>query len=129
MKMAYLGIPFVALLMAQAPDSLSGGAGWVGAGLLGLVLCWLLLKHLPDKDKQLKDFLDLKDGQIENQRREFVALSKEITAVYRVELDTMRVSYEKSLNEFHTSLQGLISFFYNRARASAKRKGIIKDGK
>src|SRR5689334_4997153 len=45
---------------SQAPpipptiDSLSGGAGWFGAGLLGLVLGWLLLVHLPSKDKQLK---------------------------------------------------------------------------
>lgn len=35
------------ILLAQATDPLSGGAGWMGAGLLGLVLAWLLLKHLP----------------------------------------------------------------------------------
>lgn len=41
------------LLIAQVdPAGLSGGAGWVGAGLLGAVLGWLLLKHLPDKDRQ-----------------------------------------------------------------------------
>src|SRR5262245_45428442 len=41
------------MLFSQA-DTLSGGAGWVGAGLLGLVLGWLLLKHLPDKDRQVE---------------------------------------------------------------------------
>lgn len=40
------------VLLAQSVDPISGGAGWVGAGLLGLVLCWLLLKHLPDKDRR-----------------------------------------------------------------------------
>jgi hypothetical protein len=30
-----------------------GWSGWVGAGLLGLVLGWLLYKHLPDKDQQI----------------------------------------------------------------------------
>jgi hypothetical protein len=45
-------------------DPLAGGAGWVGAGLLGLVLGWLLLVHLPAKDKQLKDLLEAKDKQI-----------------------------------------------------------------
>lgn len=36
-------------LLAQVTDadSLSGGAGWVGAGLLGVVMAWLLFKHLP----------------------------------------------------------------------------------
>lgn len=33
----------------------SGTAGWAGAGLLSLVLGWLLLKHLPDKDKQASE--------------------------------------------------------------------------
>lgn len=40
------------IVMAQSGvDPLSGGAGWVGAGLLGAVLGWLLLKHLPDQQK------------------------------------------------------------------------------
>lgn len=54
-------------LIAQASgainDTLSGGAGWAGAGLLGLVLGWLLLKHLPDKDKQIKDLLDTSNAR------------------------------------------------------------------
>lgn len=48
-----------ALLVAQLPtDPLSGGAGWAGAGLLSLVLGWLLLKHLPDKDKHIQGIID-----------------------------------------------------------------------
>lgn len=39
------------LMLAQA-DPLSGGAGWAGAGLLGLVLLWLLLRHLPEQDRK-----------------------------------------------------------------------------
>lgn len=45
-------------LPAQVTDPISGGAGWVGAGLLGLVLAWLLLKHLPDKDKQINNLVE-----------------------------------------------------------------------
>ena len=47
-------------LLAQlpSPDPISGGAGWLGAGLLGLVLGWLLLVHLPSKDKQTKELVD-----------------------------------------------------------------------
>lgn len=42
-----------------AGDVLAGGAGWFGAGLLGAVLSWLLLKHLPEKDRQSKEKDDL----------------------------------------------------------------------
>ncbi len=38
-------------------EPISGGAGWVGAGLLGMVLAWLFMKHLPDKDKQIKEII------------------------------------------------------------------------
>ncbi len=47
-----------------AAESLSGGGGWAGAGLLGLVLAWLLLKHLPAKDEQMGSLLTKKDAQI-----------------------------------------------------------------
>lgn len=50
------------LLFAQtATDPISGGAGWIGAGLLGAVLCWLLIIHLPAKDKQLKELVESRD--------------------------------------------------------------------
>ncbi len=47
------------ILAAETVDaaSLSGGAGWVGAGLLGAVLSWLLMIHLPAKDKQIATML------------------------------------------------------------------------
>lgn len=35
-------------------DAISGGAGWVGAGLLGLVLGWLLLVRIPTTDKLME---------------------------------------------------------------------------
>ncbi len=46
------------VLFAQSTDPISGGAGWIGAGLLGAVLSWLCLVHLPAKDKQLHEILD-----------------------------------------------------------------------
>jgi hypothetical protein len=51
------------LLLAQAADPLSGGAGWLGAGLLGAVLAWLCLVHLPAKDKQLREIMDVQANE------------------------------------------------------------------
>jgi hypothetical protein len=36
----------------------------LGAGLLGMVLAWLLLKHLPAKDAQIQQFVADKDKQV-----------------------------------------------------------------
>lgn len=52
-------------IFSQVPDAISGGSGWIGAGLLGSVLGWLLLKHLPAKDAQLEKLISTHNGQIE----------------------------------------------------------------
>lgn len=52
----------------QTPDPLSGGAGWVGAGLLGVVLLWLTFIHLPAKDKQLRELLQMQADERECDR-------------------------------------------------------------
>jgi hypothetical protein len=52
-------------MLAQVPDPISGGAGWVGAGLLGLVLFWLLMRHLPAKDQQIERIIGKHDTTID----------------------------------------------------------------
>ena len=77
------------VLLAQTPaiDPITGGAGWVGAGLLGLVLGWLLLVHLPGKDKQLKDFIEAKDATIKDLLLAFDTKVKEARCEYQQTLD------------------------------------------
>lgn len=41
-------------MLAQTPDPLTGGAGWVGAGLLGAVLCWMFFVRIPATDRMLE---------------------------------------------------------------------------
>lgn len=53
-------------LLAQTVEPISGGAGYLGAGLLGIVLTWLLWKHLPDKDRQIEKLITDKDKLIES---------------------------------------------------------------
>ena len=53
------------MLLAEAVDPISGGAGWVGAGLLGAVLGWLMFVHLPSKDKQSKELIADNYGHVE----------------------------------------------------------------
>jgi uncharacterized membrane-anchored protein YhcB (DUF1043 family) len=87
---------FLALPAAQAgTDTLSGGAGWVGAGLLGLVLSWLLFIYLPAKDKQLKEFNEAKDKQIGELVNHFETAITNKDIAFRALIDTK----DKQLNE------------------------------
>lgn len=54
-----IAVPYLTLttLLAQSSDPISGGAGWVGAGLLGLVLAWYLFIRTPAIDKQFNDLV------------------------------------------------------------------------
>ena len=87
------------ILIAQAAPSVDavGVTGWTSAGLLGLVLSWVFLRHIPEKDKQYNDLRVAKDDQLDRQRKEFTE-----------------------------SLNVLTDFLMKRAIESAKRKGVIE---
>ncbi len=77
--------------LAANPDPLTGGAGWIGAGLLGAVLSWLLFLHLPAKDKQVKEMFDL-----QNQDREKERESREkLVAALKAAIDGVADKYER----------------------------------
>lgn len=122
-------------LLAQV-DSLSGGGGWLGAGLLGLVLGWLLLRHLPEKDRQIKEILDAKDKQftelldakdkqIDEQRKEFACSMEKMVQAFRDESGIERASCDKRFDMLAASLSSLTDFLAKRAKAAAERKGVI----
>jgi hypothetical protein len=60
--------------LAQEPvtGGLSGAAGWAGlgaSGLLAMVLYWVLMHHIPSKDKMLKEVLE-GHNKVEQQQRD-----------------------------------------------------------
>jgi len=75
------------LFAQMVADPISGGAGWVGAGLLGLLLGWLLIIHLPAKDKILKDFMEAKDIHVQKMTEKFEASLKVIAEHCEQELE------------------------------------------
>ena len=84
------------LLIAQSPDVLAGGAGWAGAGLLGLVLSWLLLVHLPAKDKQLKEIIDQHYAESGRQRADFGEQLDRIARHCETELERVGQQFQSS---------------------------------
>lgn len=115
--------PLLAIALAQATDPISDGAGWIGAGLLGAVLSWLLLKHLPDKDRQMREMMTIhdtiqtnKDAQIQtivtgNQaalrdlwEKESLAI-KELTASSQKSIETVAATFTKNIDTLIASNQ------------------------
>lgn len=88
-----------ALLLAQASDPLSGGAGWIGAGLLGCVLAWLMFVHLPNKDKQMKDIISFfnenRDKMVEAHRQDL----QQLNAIFRADFKETRADFVIALKE------------------------------
>jgi PAS domain S-box-containing protein len=92
-------------------EAISGGAGWVGAGLLGAVLAWLLMKHLPDKDRQVemlitraREAMEVKDNRIialiESQDKVILSMSNAHVATTEL---TMKNCREEAAREREAS--------------------------
>lgn len=99
-------------LIAQTPEPLGGGSGWVGAGLLGLVLSWLLMVHLPAKDKQIRDLMESNDAR-----------HREARAEYRETLDQILTYGERHI----TSVAGQLAAELGRLREAIE--AISRNGR
>lgn len=86
---------------AAAADPISGGAGWVGAGLLGLVLAWLLLKHLPEKDKQIYSLIEVKDKQLETIMGLKDQQIKDVMAAKTAQMTELLSSHAQHVDRMH----------------------------
>ena len=73
--------------------------GWGGAGLLGLVLSWLLLKHLPELDRARKeeraDFIKA----LEDQRKELAAAMTDQRKDFAAILLRQEEKFERNLDK------------------------------
>lgn len=96
-----IAVSFSNALLASAPDPISGGSGWVGAGLLGMVLGWLLLKHLPDKDRQLREILESKYAHIKEVIDKYDAREEKIYDGFKTTLEQLK----GTIGELSTSIR------------------------
>lgn len=114
--------------MIGQTETLSGGAGWVGAGLLGLILSWLLLMHLPnlakkdtEKDKQWMELVKNKDDHVDRLVVRFEASLQTIRDQCKRELDDLTSLFERALA---SRLK-----MYDALKEVEKRKGTIAEEK
>lgn len=84
------------ICIAQAEPIIGGPAGWAGAGLLGLVLAWLTMKYIPDKDKQLKEKDELHDKAISNIIEKKSALIRDMVVSSQKAIDTITSTFKET---------------------------------
>lgn len=96
---AEVGAGLLVLLAQAGPDPISGGAGWVGAGLLGAVMAWLLLVHLPNKDKQLKEFIDSRDKDKQAAREAFEKEQRESRSAFALAIREQQAAFALAVND------------------------------
>jgi BMFP domain-containing protein YqiC len=126
MVTATLGLVFQ---IAQV-DPISGGAGWVGAGLLGLVLGWLLLKHLPDKDKKEERLIAGRDQMVHGITTEFSKSLRERDELVREVAKGFAEQVGEVRHEFRDALQQILSRQdLHIARLAASIRQEFEDGK
>lgn len=120
-----------------ASGVLSGGAGWVGAGLLGLVLFWLLFRHLPEKDKQMAHFVEKKDDmlkhvansfseRIKNVAEQHTTTVKELNAAHKDALDRVVKHCEQEMNTVGQSLHREFDQLSGTVRELSASVGALK---
>lgn len=88
------------MIDASSVESLSGGAGWVGAGLLGVVLGWLLLRHLPDVLNDHRGERSARDSTIKQLIDAHSDATAKIAEGFRAELRQEREICERRDREF-----------------------------
>ncbi len=127
----WVAMPLV-LWAAEVTEALSGGSGWFGAGLLGLVLGWLLLRHLPAKDAQLewliaghakeRDDRDKIRAQTEKeQRAEYKETIQTVVNHCHVEMERLDAGEERRHAEMQASFREL------SAAIAEMRKAVAED--
>lgn len=122
-------------------EILSGQGGWAGAGLLGLVLGWLLLKHLPAKDAQLSALLKDKDAQVldmitafstmlEKQRTDFREVLTYLQEACEREMTAISNGFKRDMEYMNSNINSLNTYI---AALLRKENGdplkLIKDAK
>jgi hypothetical protein len=92
-------------------NGLGGASGWAGAGLLGLVLAWLLLKHLPLKDEQLERMHGSHKAEmvsaITAQRADFRESLTQIMQVHEREVSGIINALHKDLETLSKAVEAL----------------------
>lgn len=104
-------------LFAQDPNAV-GITGWVAAvssvGLLGPVLYWLTMIHLPAKDKQMRELLDLAGQDRERDR----VSRHDMASSFQTLLARMQEQHDADLDKHQHQTESMLQAVKQEAKES-----------
>lgn len=74
------------IILAEAASNVDPYSGWTATGLLSMLLCWLLYKHLPDKDKQVREQQQEHISDVRVMQDKFTTRSAELQEFFQMQL-------------------------------------------
>lgn len=86
----------------------AGIAGWTGTGLLGSVLAWLMFKHLPAKDQQVKELIETHLAALRDKDKAFVAEIHDQRNEFKLSLEKVVAHCEEEMNAVSQRFTDLI---------------------
>lgn len=102
----------IGALLAQGegilPSSPSGWAGWASFLSSGGVLAWLLLKHLPEKDKQMERMVDSRDVMVKNVTDIFSENLRHVREEFKASLEAFRAEQRETRHDNRDSLNVIL---------------------
>jgi hypothetical protein len=108
-------------------ETFPGAPAWVGTGLLGGVLGWLLFVHLPAKDKQISALIADRDKAISEQAQRHDAHTRDITDRFNEAMSGIVVRYTEQERERRTDYREALAVVVNHCeRETAQTGAIIK---
>lgn len=107
--------PPVILAQIIAEDAI-GMSGWPSFGIAGLVLGWLLLRHLPAKDQQIERIMEThskrisdKDEQIAKMVETHSAIVKDLSSLNEKRTEAIISNGHEALSEQRSEFKSMIA--------------------
>ena len=112
-----MGVPALAVLAEMTTANLTPLEGWTATGLLAAVLSWVLLQHLPRKDREMDQLAIRKDDQI-----------RDLMAQHEKHLADQGLRYEASLARVTEHCEKEMAELVNQLRAERHRSEHRTEG-
>lgn len=115
-------------LLAEGPD-LGGASGWAGAGMLGMVLFWLMYKHIPVLTagylEQIKDLTEAFERSLDKVVKHCEGETSHLAGVWKAEVDRLVSGMHSSRKDEADRITE--AFESVRAREASELRDAIKE--
>jgi hypothetical protein len=104
-------------------ETFPGAPAWVGTGLLGGVLGWLLFVHLPSKDKQISSLIADRDRAMQEKDERHDVHTRAITDQFNTTMAAIVVRYTEAERDRRGDFQASLTMIVNHCEKETSQTG------